>query len=184
MFRSVLYAAALLCATPALHPALAAEPDWAMVRAGDMTKLRILDPKRPVGTRPVLAPDGSETTLAAWRGKWVLLNFWANWCAPCKKEMPDLDALQAARGSDKFEVVLVATAHTRPETVQPFLDGLGVQHLTSLVDAKGALAREMAVLGLPVTVLIDPEGNEVARLQGDADWAAPEALALIDAATR
>ncbi len=130
---------------------------------------------------PFEAADGSALTLANYEGRWVLLNFWATWCAPCRVEMPQLAALQADMGGAAFEVVTVAVGRNAPQAMQAFFDEIGVENLPLHKDPRQALARDMGVLGLPVTVLLNPAGQEVARLQGEADWAGEDARALIAA---
>jgi len=123
--------------------------------------------------------DGGTHTLADFKGKYVLVNFWATWCAPCRKEMPGLNALQAEFGGDAFEVVTIATGRNSPTGIRKFFDEAGVDQLPTFVDPKQKLARQMAVLALPITVLLNPEGQEIARLQGDAEWDSESAKAII-----
>jgi thiol-disulfide isomerase/thioredoxin len=167
----------------AIMGATAAQADLAAaaaLRDGDMKKLVIHEDPAPVpSTAFVLQDDAGETTLEAYRGKYVLLNFWATWCAPCRKEMPQLSELQTEFGGEAFEVLTVATGRNSPTGIRKFFEEIGVDNLPRHQDPKQALAREMAVLGLPITVLIDPEGREVARLIGDADWASDSAKAII-----
>jgi len=110
-----------------------------------------------------------------------VLNFWATGCAPCRKEMPTLDALQADLGSDAFEVVVIATGRNSVDGIRKFFDETGVENLEIYLDPRQTLAREMAVLGLPITVVLNPEGQEIARLQGDADWNSESAQAIFRA---
>ncbi|TDL76064.1 TlpA family protein disulfide reductase [Palleronia sediminis] len=147
---------------------------------GDMRKLVVHDAPKEVSAAPMQNPEGETATLSDWSGKHVLLNFWATWCAPCREEMPSLDALQTAMGGEAFEVVTLATGRNSVEGIEDFFAEVGVETLPIWLDPKQGIARDMAVLGLPITVLIDPEGREVARLTGDADWNAPEARAVIE----
>ncbi|WP_158969013.1 TlpA family protein disulfide reductase [Chachezhania sediminis] len=147
------------------------------LRDGDLKKLTFADPK-PVPDIAFFLPDGSETTLEAYRGKYVLVNFWATWCAPCRKEMPELNALQQEFGGDRFEVLTIATGRNSPAGINKFFAETDITALPKATDPKSALAREMGVLGLPITVLIDPDGNEIARLMGDAAWHSDSARAI------
>lgn len=158
------------------------EVDFATVEAmreGDMQKLQFGVDR---GSDVVFVnEDGSDMTLAAFEGKHVLLNFWATWCAPCRKEMPHLSQVQAELGSDDFEVVTVATGLNQRPAMERFLAEIGVDNLPLHTDPNSALARDFGVVGLPVTLVLDPEGYEVARLIGDADWASDNAKAILQA---
>ena len=124
--------------------------------------------------------EGGSHKLSDWQGQVVLLNFWATWCAPCREEMPSLDALQREKGGERFQVLTVASGRNPPAAIERFFAEEEITELPHLTDPKMALARAFGVMAMPVTILIDAEGNEVARMTGDADWASPAALALID----
>lgn len=159
-----------------------AEPvDIESLRDGDMRKLAVHAEPIPASDVPFVGEDGSDMTLAAYEGKHILLNFWATWCAPCRAEMPHLAELQHEFKGDTFEVVTIATGRNPLPAMQAFFDEIGVDNLPLHTDAKQNLARSMGVLGLPITVILDPEGNEIARLQGDADWRSDSAKAIIAA---
>ncbi|MEO9650878.1 MAG: TlpA disulfide reductase family protein [Roseobacter sp.] len=152
----------------------------ALLREGDMKKLVFHPAPKETSSAPFTLADGAgETTLEAYEGKYVLLNFWATWCAPCRKEMPQLSELQTEFGGDDFEVLTIATGRNSPAGIQKFFGEINVTNLPRHQDPKQALAGQMAVFGLPITVLIDPEGNEVARLRGDADWSSDNAKSII-----
>ena len=154
----------------------------AELRDGDMKKLVIHSAPKPTPSVAfMLADNAGEATLEAYRGKYVLLNFWATWCAPCRKEMPQLSELQETFGGDSFEVLTIATGRNSPTGIQKFFDEINVTNLPRHQDPKQALASQMAIFGLPITVLIDPDGFEVARLRGDADWASDTAKSIIAA---
>lgn len=123
--------------------------------------------------------EGRPRTLADYRGKVVLLNYWATWCAPCIEEMPALDRLQARLGGDGFAVVPVSVDKESRESVLAFLDRLNVARLGTLLDRSGASMRALAIRGLPTTILVDREGREVGRLEGAAAWDSEAAEALI-----
>lgn len=163
-------------------PVQAAPEGIEALLTGDMRKLQVLDAPKPLDTGLSWEDvDGSAVTLGDFAGKWVLLNFWAVWCAPCREEMPTLAALQQDRGGDDFAVVTLASGPNAPEKVAQFLNDVGAAALPHYRDPKSAQARAAAVFGLPVTVLVNPEGQEVARLIGGADWNAPEAHAVFEA---
>ncbi len=147
---------------------------------GDMRKLTVHESPREVPEATLGALDGTEAKLSDFRGEPVVLNFWATWCAPCREEMPSLDRLQAEMG-DRLEVVTVATGRNSPAGIRRFFQEEGIEHLPMLTDPKQELARGMSVLGLPVTVILDADGREIARLTGGAEWDTPEAKAILEA---
>ena len=136
---------------------------------------------REMLSMPFVDGDGRDLTLADFRGRVVLLNVWATWCAPCREEMPTLSALQTEFGDDSFEVVTLATGRNSPAGIVKFFDEQGITNLPRHQDQKQAIARDMAVLGLPVTVILNPEGEEIARLMGEADRYSDSARAIINA---
>lgn len=123
--------------------------------------------------------DGKALTIADFKGKTILLNLWATWCAPCRKEMPALDRLQAAIGSDKFEVVALSLDKDGVEKARKFLADIKVSHLGFYIDPTGSQGFNLKPVGLPTTLLIDSEGREVGRLAGPAEWDSEAAKALI-----
>ncbi|MDO6521630.1 TlpA disulfide reductase family protein [Shimia thalassica] len=151
----------------------------AAMREGDMKKLNFHPELRKVSEKTFDAENGTKMTLADYEGQYVLLNFWATWCAPCRKEMPMLSDLQAEFGGDDFQVVTLATGRNAPPAMKKFFDEIGVDNLPLHRDPQSAVARDMAVLGLPVTALIDKNGSEIARLTGDADWSSDNAKAIL-----
>ena len=182
VFALLLYGALLAGANPVR--AAGALPDAGRLKAmreGDMRKLAVLDAPRPLPGIPVTDVDGNPRSLSEYRGRLVLLNMWATWCAPCRAEMPGLDALQARLGGDDFQVVLVAVGRNPPAAIRRFFSEVGIRNLESLRDPKMQLAAPLGVFGLPVTLLVDPEGREVGRLVGDADWDSPEAIRFLTA---
>ena len=180
MLRSaLLYTALILGANALAATGASAAPDWQAARDGGLTKLVVAEDAPPVSDVVFTDREGAEHRLADWKGKVVLLNFWATWCAPCREEMPALDRLQKAMGGPDFEVVTVATGRNAPPRIDDFFAEVGVTDLPVLLDPRQQLSRDMGVVGLPVTVLIDREGREVARYIGDAEWDSPAAQALM-----
>ncbi len=173
----VLYASLALGANSALADTAALEA----LREGSMKKLVFSSEPIAASAVAFVSADGGETTLEAYQGKHIVLNFWATWCAPCRKEMPGLAELQREMGGDDFEVVTIATGRNPLPAMQRFFEEIEVDNLPLHRDPRQKLSREMAVLGLPVTVILDPEGNEIARLRGDADWDSDSAKAIIGA---
>jgi thiol-disulfide isomerase/thioredoxin len=138
--------------------------------------------------RPALADaafqdaEGKPLKLSDWKGRVALVNLWATWCAPCRKEMPDLAKLQKQLGSEDFEVVAISVDRKGAEASAAFLKETGADSLRLYVEPTTAILNDIQALGLPATVLIDRQGREIGRLLGPADWASPEAIALVKAA--
>jgi thiol-disulfide isomerase/thioredoxin len=122
---------------------------------------------------------GRSVSLKDFRGKLVLLNVWATWCGPCRKEMPTLDRLQAALGSERFQVVALSIDRGGVAAVQKFYAQIGVRHLAFLIDSTGRAGGTLGLIGLPGTLLIDPQGREIGRLIGPAEWDSPEMMAFL-----
>lgn len=169
---AVLYTGLALGANPA------GAEDLSALLTGDMARLTLADPVA-LPEAALLSMTDEEASLAAYNGQWVVLNFWATWCAPCRAEMPSLDRLQAAM--PELAVVPVATGRNPPEAIARFWEEAAITHLVTLRDPKSLLARQIGVAGLPVTLILNPEGQEVGRLIGDAAWDAEEAQALLKA---
>lgn len=169
---AVLYTAMLLGANPAAA-------DVAALREGDMKKLALHETPVDLPEAVFLDEADAERPLADWRGKWVVLNFWATWCAPCREEMPMLDNLQAAM--PELAVLPVATGRNAVEGIERFYAEAGVKSLPILRDPKSDLARSVGVMALPVTLILNPQGQEVARLIGDAHWDSDSAKAILAA---
>ena len=123
-------------------------------------------------------PDGEPATLADFRGRPVLLNLWATWCAPCIAEMPTLDAL-AGREGDRLAVLTVSQDLEGRDKVEAFFKARGYRHLETWLDPRMELMTALKVSTLPTTILYDAEGREVWRMAGIEDWAGPEAARLI-----
>lgn len=151
------------------------------LREGDMKKLNFHSEPRAVSDATFIHEDGSDATLADFKGQYVVLNFWAVWCPPCKKEMPMLSELQSELGGDDFKVVTLAALQNPPAAMKSFFDERGIDNLPLHRDPKNAVGRDMGVFGLPVTVILDPEGREIGRLQGEADWSSENALQVLRA---
>jgi thiol-disulfide isomerase/thioredoxin len=136
-------------------------------------ELRLLEEPRPLPELLFVDAAGRPLRLADFRGKTVLLNIWATWCAPCRKEMPSLNRLQAELGGPKFEVVALSVDEGGVRDVEAFYNELKLETLAIYVDPSGAAMRTLRVLGVPTTLLVDTDGNEIGRALGPDQWDAP-----------
>ena len=139
-----------------------------------------------IKTSPTLVPElnflneqGVSLSLKEFRNKVLLVNLWATWCAPCRHEMPALDALQGDLGSSEFQVVAISTDRRGREVVRDFYDKLGIENLAIYNDKTMKAPLALRVRGLPTTLLIDRKGREIGRLVGPARWDSKEAKELI-----
>ena len=128
-----------------------------------------------------LTSDSGIYSLSELADRPLLINFWATWCAPCRKEMPELSAVQQTLGGADLIVLTVATGPNPPAKIAEFFETIGVSNLPAHRDPRQNLARAMNVLGLPVTAILDRDGAEIARLLGDANWHSDSALAILRA---
>ncbi|GAB5446877.1 TlpA family protein disulfide reductase [Gymnodinialimonas sp.] len=179
MVRKILLTAAYIAASLGANAATA--QDLSDLQVGDMRGLVIHDTPVAASDLPFLLVDDTEGALEDYAGQYVLLNFWATWCAPCREEMPSLQALQDQMGGESFQVVTLATGRNPPQAIRRFFDEEGITTLPQYRDINQQIAREMAIFGLPITVVLDPSGQEIARLRGDAHWDGPEAIAMLEA---
>ena len=122
--------------------------------------------------------EGAPVSLADKRGRVVLMNFWATWCPPCVREMPSLSRLQAKFDLSVFEVVLISEDRDAG-LIEPFYRRLGLDNMAIYHDPRSRLSRQLAIGGLPTSLLIDRNGNEIGRVVGPAEWDSPAALELI-----
>ncbi|MDO8882514.1 TlpA disulfide reductase family protein [Pseudotabrizicola sp.] len=169
---AVLYTALALGANPVAA-------DIAAMRDGDMKKLALHSTLVALADVALLDAADEQKSLADFHGKWVVLNFWATWCAPCRHEMPSLDRLQLALPD--IAVVPVATGRNAVPGIQKFYTEAGIVNLPILRDPKSQLSRSASVMALPVTLILNPQGKEVARLIGDAEWDSDSAKAILTA---
>ncbi|MEP2890327.1 TlpA family protein disulfide reductase [Tateyamaria sp.] len=178
--KKIVVAALYIALSMGAIPAQADTTAAAALREGDMRKLIFHDTPEATSKAEFELADGEGTaTLADFEGKHVLLNFWATWCAPCRHEMPMLSELQTEFGGEAFEVLTIATGRNSPAAISKFFDETEIANLPRHQDPKQQLAAQMGVFGLPITVILDPTGKEVARMRGDADWSSESAKAII-----
>jgi len=146
-----------------------------------------------VAEQPLRLPDigfrnaaGVEKHLADWRGRTVLLNLWATWCVPCRKEMPALDALESKLGGPSFEVVAVNIDTRDPDKPRAWLKEVGIDRLAYYADPSAKLFQDLKIIGrapgMPTTLLVDGAGCEIGTVAGPAEWASEDAVKLVTAA--
>ena len=132
--------------------------------------------------------DGKPRKLSEWRGKTVLVNLWATWCVPCRKEMPALDSLQTRLGGKDFDVVAINIDTRDPEKPKNFLKEANLTKLSYFTDTKAKVFQDLKnigkALGMPTSVLVDGQGCEIGTIAGPAEWASDDAIALIKAAVK
>src|ERR1700704_6893326 len=148
-----------------------------------------------VATAPLRLPDiafedaeGKPKKLSDWRGRTVLVNLWATWCVPCRKEMPALEGLQTQLGGPDFEVVAVNIDTRDPEKPKNFLKDANLTRLGYFPDEKAKVFQDLKgigrALGMPTSVLVDGQGCEIATIAGPAEWASDDAVKLVTAAMK
>jgi len=148
-----------------------------------------------MATSPLRLPDlafedaeGKPRKLSEWRGKTVLVNLWATWCVPCRKEMPALDSLQTKLGGKDFEVVAINIDTRDPEKPKNFLKEANLTRLAYFTDTKAKVFQDLKgigkALGMPTSILVDSQGCEIGNLAGPAEWASDDAIKLIKAAVK
>jgi thiol-disulfide isomerase/thioredoxin len=148
--------------------------------SGNRLELSVFDQPHALPEVRFQDDQGRDLTLGDFRGRVVVLNVWATWCVPCRKEMPTLDRLQARLGGKDFLVVALSLDRKGVEAVRGFYQEVGVENLAVYVDPSGRGSRGLGLPGVPTTLLIDQEGREVARKMGEAEWDGPEMVSLVE----
>ena len=145
------------------------------------TSLRfpIHEEPKPLPALSFVDGNRQKRTLASFKEKLVLLNIWATWCGPCREEMPTLDRLQAQHGSKAFEVVALSIDNADITLIEDFYEELNLDSLATYVDPTGSAMAILNVNGIPATLLVSPQGEELGRMLGPAEWDAPEIVETI-----
>jgi thiol-disulfide isomerase/thioredoxin len=170
----------------ACRPAVALASKIAPYARGEVAAVNVA--KSPLKVPDLSFQDGAgkTLTLADFKGRPVLLNLWATWCVPCRKEMPTLDALEQKLGSQAFQVVAVNIDTRDPDKPKAFLKDIGVHNLTYYADPSAKSFQDLKAVGrafgMPTTLLVDPNGCEIGTIAGPAEWASEDAVKLIKAA--
>ena len=157
----------------------AAAQDGRPPLSGAMAKFELQAAPAPAPALAFKDKDDADASLDRFKGKVVLVNFWATWCVPCIKEMPSLDRLAEKIGGERFAVVALSLDGPSRPKVEPFVRSRNLTHLQVFFDTQKKSYGALNIAVLPTSVLIDAQGREVGRLQGDAEWDSPEAEALV-----
>ncbi len=145
-----------------------------------VTSMPLHSKPRPLNPVSFVDATGKTLDLSAWSGKVVLLNIWATWCVPCREEMPTLDRLQQQLGGQYFEVVALSIDRGGMETVQKFYDQLGIKNLAIYVDETATALVRVGAYGIPATLLLSPDGQELGRLVGPTTWDSVEMINFLE----
>jgi thiol-disulfide isomerase/thioredoxin len=155
---------------------------------GEVAAFAVADPSRRLPDLAFRDAAGAERHLSDWRGRTVLLNLWATWCVPCRKEMPALEALQAKLGGPSFEVVAVNIDTRDGDKPRAWLKEVGIDRLAYYADPTAKVFQDLKIMGraagMPTTLLVDPAGCEIGTVAGPAEWASEDAVKLVTAALK
>jgi thiol-disulfide isomerase/thioredoxin len=172
----------------ACRPAVELAKKLAPFARGEVAAVNVAKSSLKVPALAFQDAAGRPLTLEHWRGRTVLLNLWATWCVPCRKEMPALDALEQRLGGPDFEVVSINIDTRDADKPKEWLKEVGVQKLAYFADPTARAFQDLKAIGrafgMPTTLLIDPEGCEIGSIAGPAEWASEDAIKLIQAALR
>ncbi len=168
-----------VCGFFVFHVAALADPARSELSVGQMQNFTFFDSPKPMPEVSFRDIEGRELGLDNFRGKFVLVNLWATWCGPCRREMPSLDRLQARLSGSDFTVLALSQDRKGVVIVEKFLTQIGTQNLAVYVDSSARSARRLGAIGLPTTVLLDRKGQIMGRLIGSAEWDSNEAAHLI-----
>jgi thiol-disulfide isomerase/thioredoxin len=173
-------------ADAACRPAVNAASRIAPLVHGEVAALAVAQTPFHVPDLAFKDAQGRDKTLADWHGRTVLLNLWATWCVPCRREMPALDALQAKLGGPDFEVVAVNIDTRDPQKPLTFLKEVGVSHLAYYADQSARVFEDLKsagkAFGMPTTIIVDRSGCEIGNMAGPAEWASDDGVKLVSAA--
>jgi thiol-disulfide isomerase/thioredoxin len=155
---------------------------------GEVAAFAVADPSRRLPDLAFRDAAGAERHLADWRGRTVLLNLWATWCVPCRKEMPALEALESKLGGPGFEVVAINIDTRDADKPRAWLKEVGIDRLAYYADPTAKVFQDLKIMGraagMPTTLLVDPAGCEIGTVAGPAEWASEDAVKLVTAALK
>jgi thiol-disulfide isomerase/thioredoxin len=171
---------------PMCRPALDLADRIAPLAHGEVAAVTVAEEARKIPTLAFRDGTGAPRSLSEWQGRTVLVNLWATWCVPCRKEMPTLDALEEKLGGPDFEVVAVNIDTRDPDKPKTWLRDIGIGHLAYYADPNAKVFQDLKAvgkaIGMPTTLLVDPNGCEIASLAGPAEWASADGVKLVSAA--
>lgn len=150
------------------------------LNAGTMKRFQFHEKPIPATAAKFQDENGNDFSFSDFNGQVILVNLWATWCAPCIKEMPDLNELQKSLGSENFQVVLLSENQDGIESSIKWLEEHNISNLNTYIDGNRAVARSLKSTALPTSILIGGDGNEIGRLIGPAEWNSGDAQALIN----
>ena len=155
---------------------------------GEVAAFAVADPSRRLPDLAFRDATGAERHISDWRGRTVLLNLWATWCVPCRKEMPALEALESKLGGPGFEVVAVNIDTRDGDKPRAWLKEVGIDRLAYYADPTAKVFQDLKIMGraagMPTTLLVDPAGCEIGTVAGPAEWASEDAMKLVTAALK
>jgi thiol-disulfide isomerase/thioredoxin len=173
---------------PACKPAVETARRMAPFARGEVAAVGVVKASKTLPSLAFKDASGADKTLADWRGRTVLLNLWATWCVPCRKEMPALDALKARLGGPDFDVVAINIDTRDTDKPKAWLKDVGIHKLGYYADNSAKVFQDLKAagkaFGMPTTLLVDPNGCELAALAGPAEWASDDAVKLVTAALK
>jgi thiol-disulfide isomerase/thioredoxin len=173
-------------ADAACRPAVNAASRLAPSIHGEVAALAVAQAPFHVPDLAFKDAQGRDKTLAGWHGRTVLLNLWATWCVPCRREMPALDALEQKLGGPGFEVVAINIDTRDPQKPLTFLKDVGVSHLAYYADQSARVFEDLKsagkAFGMPTTIIVDRSGCELGNMAGPAEWASADGVKLVSAA--
>jgi len=162
-----------------LSPERAEAREHPLAFFGETDQYTLLRSPRPAPLKPIRTGTGGVTNLSRFQGKVVLVNFWATWCAPCIREMPSLDRLQAKLGGDRFTVIPLSIDRESIEVLRSFYEGLAIRNLGIYRDPNEVSFDAFGRWALPLSYIIDRKGRIQGYLKGAANWDSEDALRLL-----
>ncbi len=180
----LVYAHILILANPSFARSSESYPlDFDLMK-GEIKKFSFHDDPPIIENLTVLTEDEIKLDLVKQKHNFILVNFWATWCAPCIDEMPSLDKLQSLFDFRHLKIISIATGRNNQKKIAEFFNENMLENLENFRDPKGYLATQLGILGLPASILISPSGHEIARLLGPINWTEPNVIKFFRNLTR